>query len=100
PVDRGKLEAALQRPQNLIHYEGEQDPAVLAAAYLVAVAKAYAFTDANKRTAWTTAALFFELNELDLQYETEGALAIALGAATSCSVDDVARWYRARLKHR
>jgi death-on-curing protein len=99
--DRGKLEAALQRPINLAHYEGVDDVSTLAAAYLIGVAKAHAFSDANKRTAWMTARLFLSLNGAALKFDAVDALRLVVGAAdSSVTLDAAAEWFRARLVKR
>ena len=99
--DRGALESALQRPQNLVLYEGVEDHSTLAAAYLVGVAKAHAFADANKRTAWTTAALFLELNGTSLDYEPAAALRMVVGAAeSSLDLKGVTDWVRSHSRAR
>lgn len=59
--DRGLLEAGCARPLNRFGY-GETDPAGLAAAYAFSIAKAHAFVDGNKRTAFVTAVTFLRLN--------------------------------------
>lgn len=99
--ERGALESALQRPANLVHDEEVDDPCELAAAYLVAVAKAHAFADGNKRSAWTTAALFLELNTHDIEFDAADALAMVVGAAdSSVTQEQVAAWFRLRCRPR
>lgn len=70
--DINKLEGALYRVQTLKEYENCNDIFQLAAMYLIAIAKAHAFFDANKRTAFQTASLFLDTNgkiELDSKHE-------------------------------
>ena len=62
PPDMGRLEGALNRVQTLHHYAGCNDIFTLAAQYLIAIAKAHAFNDANKRTAFQSAAIFLLMN--------------------------------------
>lgn len=95
--DENALRSALQRPQNLYFYEDVHDLDMLAASYLVGVAKAHAFADANKRTAWMSAVLFIELNApLELTYEDDDAIEMVVGAASSAlTVEDVAAWLHA-----
>ena len=59
--DTALLEMAIARPLNLAAYK---DPDVfdLAAAYAFGIAKAHAFVDGNKRTAFVAAATFLRLN--------------------------------------
>jgi len=55
------LEAAVERPRNKNAY-GSPSLGELAAAYAFGIAKAHAFVDGNKRTAFVTAATFLRLN--------------------------------------
>jgi death-on-curing protein len=55
------LEAACARPMNAEAYAGSS-LAELAAAYAFGIAKAHAFVDGNKRTAFVTALTFLRLN--------------------------------------
>ena len=57
----GLLENALARPMNANAY-GVGDVHALAAGYAFGIAKAHAFVDGNKRTAFVTAATFLRLN--------------------------------------
>lgn len=59
--DAGLLEMGCARPMNLAAYD-EADHAALAAAYAFGIAKAHAFVDGNKRTAFVTALTFLRLN--------------------------------------
>ncbi|ENU60698.1 death ON curing protein [Acinetobacter guillouiae MSP4-18] len=61
-VDKGELEGALARPDQQIHYNHVDDVYEIAAWYAVAIAKAHAFNDGNKRTG-----LSVMLTYLDLQ---------------------------------
>ena len=69
--DRGKLEGALSRVQNLGAYEGCEDLFKFAAMYMVAIAKSHAFNDANKRTAFQDASVFLLLNGYELNTSME-----------------------------
>lgn len=62
PPDMTKLEGALYRVTTLHHYEECNDVFTLAAQYLIAIAKAHAFNDANKRTAFQAASIFLLMN--------------------------------------
>lgn len=64
--DIGKLEGALFRIQNLRDYENCQDVFKIAAMHLIAIAKAHAFLDANKRTAFQATSIFLILNGYEL----------------------------------
>ena len=59
--DKALLEAACARPLNKSKYE-KPDVYVLAAAYGFGIAKAHAFVDGNKRTAFVATATFLRLN--------------------------------------
>ena len=59
--DEGLLQGALQRPINKWQYENS-DTFGCAAAYAFGVAKARAFVDGNKRTAFVTSVTFLRLN--------------------------------------
>ena len=61
-VDQGELEGALARPDQQIYYNGVDDVYEIGAWYAVAIAKAHAFNDGNKRTG-----LSVMLTYLDLQ---------------------------------
>ena len=59
--DEGLLQGALQRPINKWQYENA-DNFGCAAAYAFGIAKAHAFVDGNKRTAFVTSITFLRLN--------------------------------------
>ena len=59
--DEGLLQNALQRPVNKWHHENT-DTLECAAAYTFGIAKAHAFVDGNKRTAFVTSVTFLRLN--------------------------------------
>jgi death-on-curing protein len=69
--DRGLLESALARPRNAFVY-GEEDIVALAVALTAGVARAHAFEQGNKRTAFAAMRLFLRANG----YETMFADAI------------------------
>ncbi|MEZ0468636.1 type II toxin-antitoxin system death-on-curing family toxin [Phaeobacter sp. SYSU ZJ3003] len=60
------LEAAVERPRNKAAY-GEPSLEEIAAAYAFGIAKAHAFVDGNKRTAFVTSATFLRLNGFGLR---------------------------------
>ncbi|MCH9848123.1 MAG: type II toxin-antitoxin system death-on-curing family toxin [Betaproteobacteria bacterium] len=72
--DGGLLEGALQRPVNKWQYENA-DTFECAAAYAFGIAKAHAFVDGNKRTAFVTSITFLRLNEW--HFVTEPAEGVA-----------------------
>jgi death on curing protein len=95
--DVGLLDSALARPRNRWTY-GDDDPAVLAAAYAFGVARNHPFVDGNKRTAWVLARLFLALNGHAPTFTPQDAIdtMIAL-AAGELSEDELSDWFRARL---
>lgn len=96
----GGLEGALGRPQNLAAYaQPDPDVADLAAAYAVGLAKAHAFADANKRTAWVTARAFLRLNGFTLRTPDDPAAVLLMVDIAADKIDqtEVAAWFRARL---
>lgn len=64
----GALEGALARIDHFCLYDesAKKDIFVLAAFYLIAIAKAHAFNDANKRTAFQAATVFLLMNGVSL----------------------------------
>lgn len=96
--DENGLEAALARPQQKWHYEPDSDLATLAAAYAFGLAKAHAFSDANKRTAFLTAVIFLGLNGKDLEAtESEVVQVMIALAAGTLSESQMAAWLLERL---
>ena len=90
--DMGLLEGALERPRNKAH-DGEPRLEELAAAYAYGIAKAHAFVDGNKRTAFVTAATFLRLNGFGLRPDPiEGVRAMEDLASDVLSEADFARW--------
>src|SRR6266545_1766440 len=68
--NRGALESAVAMPQTAAMLDGylHAEPYEIVAAYVVAIAKAKAFVDGNKRTAINEALAFIGLNDLPLRY--------------------------------
>jgi death-on-curing protein len=96
--DRGAVESALGRPQNLAAY-GDPDAADLAAAYAFGLARNHGFSDGNKRTAWVIARLFLALNGFKLAFDPVDAVrtveAVAAGTLDEAAL---AAWFRDRLR--
>ena len=63
--DRGLLESALARPRNFFGF-GEEDIVVLAVVLMAGIARAHAFEQANKRTAFEAMWHFLRQNGYDL----------------------------------
>lgn len=96
--DGGGLQSALARAHNLAAY-GNPDAAALAAAYAFGVARNHPFVDGNKRTAWVLARLFLQLNGLHLEFGQAEAVLIMLSlAAGDTTEDELAQWFRKRVR--
>jgi death-on-curing protein len=95
--DRGLLESAMARPQNLDGY-GEPDAAALAASYAFGIAGNHPFVDGNKRTALVVCELFLAKNALEVT-ATNAELVVLFQslAAGEISEDELADWFRERL---
>lgn len=95
--DRGLLESALFRPQNLIGY-GDPDLAALAAAYGFGLARNHPFIDGNKRTAFTVMELFLALNGQELIADDPSCIVTILKLAEgSLTEAELASWIRANI---
>ena len=95
--DRGALESALARPQNLAAY-GEPDAASLAAAYAFGIARNHPFVDGNKRSAWVIARLFLAANNRKLTFDRDDATkTVQILAAGELSEEKLAEWFRQRI---
>ncbi|CAM3468431.1 putative prophage maintenance system killer protein [Legionella longbeachae NSW150] len=70
-TDIGKLESALKRAEQYHHYENINDIIELTAIYIIGIAKAHAFPDGNKRTAFLSATYFLDLNGYALEENSE-----------------------------
>ncbi len=64
--DLALLEAAMERPRHRLAY-GAHSLEEIAAAYAFGIAKAHAFVDGNKRTAFVASATFLRLNGFGLR---------------------------------
>ena len=95
--DKGAVESALTRPQNLAA-NTEPDVAALAAAYAFGLARNYGFIDGNKRTAWVIARLFLADNGCRLAFDAGDAVktmdAVASG---SLGESQLADWFGQRI---
>ena len=98
--DRGLLESALARPQNLTAY-GQPDAVDLAAAYGFGIARNHPFIDGNKRTAFVAVELFLELNGYELT-ATDADCVLTMLALAAGEIDEstFARWIRSNSKPR
>ncbi|ATW04107.1 type II toxin-antitoxin system death-on-curing family toxin [Sphingorhabdus sp. YGSMI21] len=92
--DQGLLESALAKPVNKWGY-GENDLCALAAAYAFGVARNHPFTDGNKRTTWVLARTFLVLNNCQLLFDREEAIATVQSlAAGELTEEQLAKWFR------
>jgi death-on-curing protein len=62
--DRGLLQSALARPQQLASYAPSSDRVQLAGAYTAGIVRNHPFVDGNKRAGFVAGVLFLELNGL------------------------------------
>lgn len=67
----GNLESGLNRPRNVHLYRGTTDIVLLGAELLYGLAKAHAFLQGNKRTAFYAMTVFLGLNSWDVLAEDE-----------------------------
>lgn len=91
------LEAVLQRPKNTYHYGGERNLIALAATYGVAVTKAHAFTDGNKRTALLSVDAFLNQNGIEFDFSSsqmEGAQVFKDLASGKIGSEKLTKWLR------
>lgn len=95
--DKGAVESALTRPQNLAAYT-EPDVAALAAAYAFGLARNHGFIDGNKRTAWVIARLFLADNGCRLAFDAADAVKTMEAVASgSLGESQLADWFRQRI---
>lgn len=93
--DVGALESALERPRNKWAYQPDVDLPLLAASYAFGLARSHPFNDGNKRTAFLAAAVFLDLNGLELQAsEVEVVEVILALAAGDIGEEQLAAWLR------
>ncbi|MBK8184415.1 MAG: type II toxin-antitoxin system death-on-curing family toxin [Candidatus Competibacteraceae bacterium] len=87
--DRGLLESALARPQQLYAYADTPDRLALAAAYTVGLVRNHPFIDGNKRVGFIVGILFLELNgyrfTADEAQTAQAVLALAAGTLDEAS---------------
>ena len=96
--DRGLIESALARPQNLAA-DAAADAAALAVAYAFGLCRNHGFADGNKRVAWIAARLFLADNGFGLAFDKiEAARTVEALAAGDLDEATLAAWFRARLR--
>jgi death-on-curing protein len=90
--DRGMLESALGKPQQLLHY-GAPSIFELAASYAFGIVKNHPFIDGNKRTGFMAAYTFLGVNGRALIAPEEEAVIQTLGLASGAIGEkDYAAW--------
>lgn len=92
--DEGLLDSALARPQQLFNH-GKPDIFELAAAYAFGLVRNHPFLDGNKRTGFTMAIIFLELNGHHFTAsEVDATLKTLALAARELSEAGFAAWLR------
>lgn len=96
--DERLLDSAMARAKNLAAY-GQPDAADLAAAYAYGIARNHPFIDGNKRTAAVVSETFLLVNGYLLNAtDAEVVVAFLALAAGDLAEDELADWFRTRLK--
>ena len=97
--DKGLLESALARPQQLRAYDDRADVIQMATAYTVGIVRDHPFVDGNKRTGFVVGVLFLELNGYRfVASEEDAAHAVLSLAAGRLEERAFAAWMRANVK--
>lgn len=98
--DAGLLDSALARPDNLFAY-GKPDVFRMAAAYAYGIVKNHPFVDGNKRTGFTAAIVFLELNgKTFVASEADATIQTLALAAGDLDESGYAAWLKANCTHR
>jgi death on curing protein len=93
--DRGGLESALARPQQIHAYDQNPDIYDLAAAYACGITRNHPFIDGNKRAAFVAVGVFLQLNGLYLDAtERDAEHVIYALAAGNLSEEQLSAWLR------
>ncbi len=88
--DRGAMKAALGRPLNHFHYQNPSPTLPeLAATYAGGIVINHPFMDGNKRAGFVAAALFLQINGLELVAPEEEVVERTLGL-TARAIDEAA----------
>jgi death-on-curing protein len=97
--DRGLLQSALARPQQLLAYGDKPDIIQMAAAYMAGIVRDHPFVDGNKRTGFVVGVLFLELNGYRfVASEEDAAQAVLSLAAGTLEEAAFAAWMRANAR--
>jgi death-on-curing protein len=98
--DSGLFDSALARPENLQAY-GQPTIFELAAAYAFGVVKNHPFIDGNKRTGFTIAIFFLEINGQEFgATEADATIQTLALAAGEVGESDYAKWLEKNCKTR
>ncbi|WP_376694665.1 type II toxin-antitoxin system death-on-curing family toxin [Wenzhouxiangella sp. EGI_FJ10305] len=93
--DRGMLESALARPQQLHAYGENTDVIALSASYAFGLSRNHPFVDGNKRTAAVACELFLELNGHQLVAEDSDLYPVFMAlAAGEMDEEALMEWLR------
>ena len=96
--DLNAMQSALARPRNLAAC-GSPDAVALAAAYAYGFLRNHPFSDGNKRTGYALAIVFLLDNGSSFMgSDVESVEAMLAVAAGTMSEDDLAAWFRGRLR--
>ena len=99
--DRGLLQSALARPQQLQAYADKPDFAAFAAAYTAGIIHNHPFFDGNKRTGFVIGVLFLEINGHNFTASEEASAQAVLSlAADTLDESAFAAWLCANLRRR
>ncbi len=95
--DMGLFKSAMARPQQP-ETCGDPDPAVLAAAYALGLARDHSLVDGNKSTATVVSLLFVLRNGLRVEAsDADMTVTFIALAAQEFSQDELADWFRQRV---
>lgn len=93
--DRGLLESGTARALNRAAHDDTADLFDIAAAYAFGLAKAHAFVDGNKRTAFVTAVTFLRLNGWTFRPDpVQGVQMMETLAESKATESQFAKWLR------
>ncbi len=91
--DEALLNSALAKPKQRFAYEPESSIFELAASYSFGIANNHPFVDGNKRTAFTVAVIFLELNGVSLEApEPEVVIFFENLASGNLTENELAEW--------
>lgn len=92
--DEGLMESAMASPLNHFQY-GETDIYLLASAYAFALTSNHPFIDGNKRTAFTAAGVFMEMNRHQLKAtESDAVNAVLALSKGELDSEEFGKWLR------